>query len=175
MSGIKLDKRLIFVNVEDTSRDQIFQMMCGKLQECGYVKETYYQALQDREKEYPTGIQGQYLAFAMPHTYPEHVLKSGICVAVCRHAIPFGSMEDSSLSLPCTVIFHAGHHRSEAAPVPAQAADGGDAGSKAGGTPEGGRLAGRGRGRFSHSFLHLPDGRAMDYKYFTEREEHSEA
>lgn len=26
-------------------------------------------------------------------------------MAVCRHAIPFGSMEDSSLSLPCTVIF----------------------------------------------------------------------
>lgn len=105
MNGIKLDKRLIFVNVENSDKDQVLKTMSKRLWECGYVKETFYQALQDRERKYPTGIQGQYLSFAMPHTYPEHVLKSGICVAVCKHTIPFGSMEDRDSLLPCSIIF----------------------------------------------------------------------
>ena len=44
----------------------------------GYVKESYTSAILEREKQFPTGLKTPGINIAMPHTYPEHVIKPAI-------------------------------------------------------------------------------------------------
>ena len=52
----KLKEELIIPGLEAKSSDDIFEALGGKLVKQGYCKESYVQALKDREAEFPTGI-----------------------------------------------------------------------------------------------------------------------
>lgn len=48
-----LDKKFIELDVEQSSRDSLLEYMGGKLLAENIVKETYPQAIVEREKEFP--------------------------------------------------------------------------------------------------------------------------
>ena len=49
-----LNEELVFRNVEASTDSEVLAYLAGELYQKGYVKEEYIQAIQDREKEYPT-------------------------------------------------------------------------------------------------------------------------
>ena len=51
-----LDKKFIELDVEQSSRDSLLEYMGGKLLAENIVKETYPQAIVEREKEFTTRI-----------------------------------------------------------------------------------------------------------------------
>lgn len=57
-----------------------------------YVKKSFKQALLTREEEFPTGLQLENVAVAIPHTYSEHVLKPFIYINKLDRPVRFIQM-----------------------------------------------------------------------------------
>lgn len=61
-----LNEELVFRNVEASTDSEVLAYLAGELYQKGYVKEEYIQAIQDREKEYPTGLPSTPPGIAIP-------------------------------------------------------------------------------------------------------------
>jgi len=77
-----------------TAEDALKQMS-AMLLEKGYVKESYRNAIIEREKKFPTGLklQGE-INVALPHADIEHVLRPALAVGVLEKAFEFRNMAD---------------------------------------------------------------------------------
>ncbi|WP_281790759.1 PTS sugar transporter subunit IIA [Faecalibaculum rodentium] len=85
--------------------NDVFQAMAARLQEQGCVKDSFLEAVENREKEYPTGILFENTGFAIPHTDSAHVNESQICFASLKKPVPFASMIDKSESVDVELVF----------------------------------------------------------------------
>lgn len=101
-----IKKDLILLNMEADSRKDAFIRMATLLKENGYVKDTYLEGIEKREEIYPTGIElpGGFFA-AIPHTDPNHVSESAICLGILREPVRFRSIENREKKLPVRNIF----------------------------------------------------------------------
>ena len=72
----------------------------------GYVKETYEDAINNREVDFPTGLEltGDYNV-AIPHAESEHVNKPAIVLAQLQNSIQWENMEDPDSTLPVHLVF----------------------------------------------------------------------
>lgn len=82
---------LIARGLSMNSRDELFGHIGADLLARGYVRESYAQALKDREIAYPTGLQVSG-GVAIPHTDASHVLKDALVVTTFDQPIEFGEM-----------------------------------------------------------------------------------
>lgn len=70
----ELTKRdLINIKNDAKSYEDFFTQAFNILLEKGYVKETFYNGILEREKKYPTGLEMPKIVIAIPHTDAEHV------------------------------------------------------------------------------------------------------
>ena len=63
-----LKEKLIFIDVEAKDREEAIGKMAKELYKKGYVKESYINAILDREKVFPTGLPTEEVGVAIPHT-----------------------------------------------------------------------------------------------------------
>jgi PTS system galactitol-specific IIA component len=89
---LTISEDLILVNQEVSSKEDIIRKLGGLLFEHGFVKDTYTQAVLDREIVYPTGLSARVTGVAVPHTDTEHVNNSAVAVATLRDPIIFNGM-----------------------------------------------------------------------------------
>ena len=89
---LSIEENLILVKEKVVSREEIIRKLGRLLYEKGFVKDTYTQAVLDREIEYPTGLQARVTGVAIPHTDTEHVLKPAVAIATLEHPIIFNGM-----------------------------------------------------------------------------------
>lgn len=102
----KIDEKLIQVGVEVHSCEEAIGAMGAMLVEHGYVKNSYIQALLDREKEFPTGLMAAGFGVAIPHADASHVHNTTTAVWVLENSIPFhvmGGEEDEVVAV--SIIF----------------------------------------------------------------------
>lgn len=68
--------------------------MGGNLTTEGFAKESYVQALKDRERDFPTGLimNDEGLAIALPHTAIDHVNKAATSIARLKNPVEFHVM-----------------------------------------------------------------------------------
>ena len=104
--GDLITKNLILLGVEAGTKEEALRKTSGLLQSQGYVKETFYSALLEREAEYPTGLALPACDIAIPHVTPEHVTRSGIAVAVLKHAVKFRRVDDPEAEAEVRIIFN---------------------------------------------------------------------
>lgn len=64
---------LINVENESLNYESFFEDASKTLLKKGYVKESFYKAILEREKKYPTGLELPKITIAIPHTDTEHV------------------------------------------------------------------------------------------------------
>lgn len=105
MSTSMLHEDLIFLNYKTTNFKNLIEELSHILYKKGYVKESYTSAILEREKQFPTGLKTPGINIAMPHTYPEHVIKPAILVATLENPIDFHEMGNSSNTVPAKLIF----------------------------------------------------------------------
>jgi|SRR5699024_2324866 len=86
------DKKLIFYDVDAADRNDLYKKISDALLQKGFVKEDFYQALNSREDEFPTGIVTKYLPIALPHANPENVNKPFIAVVHTKKQIQIQQM-----------------------------------------------------------------------------------
>jgi len=89
---LSIKESLILVKEKVTSQEEIIRKLGGMLFENGFVKDTYTQAVLDREIEYPTGLQARVTGVAIPHTDTEYVLKPAVAIATLKDPIIFNGM-----------------------------------------------------------------------------------
>lgn len=100
----KVTEDLILLNIPGNSRDEALKYIADLFMEKGIAKPTFYEALLQRENEYPTGLPIGEINFAIPHTYPEHINRIAVCVATLQNTVIFKNMGNPEEDVPVRVI-----------------------------------------------------------------------
>ncbi len=87
---------LIFLDVELTSRDDVFEFISNKMQSAGIVTDSasYVEALVAREKHSSTALGNN---FAIPHGILESITKPAVCIVRLKDEILWEDLSDDPL------------------------------------------------------------------------------
>ena len=101
-----LKPALIFPGAEAASYEEVFQQVGGALTAAGYTKSTYVEALIEREREYPTGLDVDGWGVAIPHTPVEHVhSETVIAIAIFKNPVEFVQMGTDDETVGVRIVF----------------------------------------------------------------------
>lgn len=101
----ELDSRLVAMEIGAGSMEAVMEDMGGRFIRLGYCKDSYIQALKEREREFPTGIDIDGVGVAMPHTDVSHVNRSGIGIATLKAPVTFTHMATDDVPVPVKLVF----------------------------------------------------------------------
>ena len=87
-----IDEKIILVKELIKDKEEIIRKLGGLLLANGFVKETYTQAVYDRELVYPTGLKARVTGVAVPHTDTIHVNKPAVAIATLKDPVIFNGM-----------------------------------------------------------------------------------
>lgn len=96
MEDLLIKRELIRFHSRQTSVEGIFREAYEALLEKGYVRETYLEALLEREAAHPTALALGSINIAIPHVDPVHVKRGGIMAVALEKPVAFRHMMDSS-------------------------------------------------------------------------------
>lgn len=100
-----LNPELIEIDVEaKTSRD-VLERLAKLLTSKGYTKESYLEAVIEREKVFPTGLPTEAVGVAIPHADIKHVNKPAIAMAVLRNPVKFQVMGNPDEEVDVKLVF----------------------------------------------------------------------
>lgn len=86
------NEELVFLDYSFRDQHEFFQKISSFLYERGYVKSSFYKAISQREKKYPTGLRIEPFHVAIPHTDPSNIVRPFIAVVRPDHTIQFNEM-----------------------------------------------------------------------------------
>ncbi|MGX7107398.1 PTS sugar transporter subunit IIA [Hutsoniella sourekii] len=104
---------LIFLNETFNDSSELFDFVAGESTKLGLSKDTYAQALKDREIEFPTGLQLENYGVAIPHSDSVHINEEFIAVVTLKEPVEFKSMEDPDQSVETRLVFVLGLTKAE--------------------------------------------------------------
>lgn len=104
-SLFELDKQLIELQYEASSREEVTTYLAKRLEAEGYIKSSFLPAVLEREKTYPTGLPLATFGVAIPHTDPEHVHKPAISVATLKEPVIFHKMGSPDETVQAKIVF----------------------------------------------------------------------
>jgi len=104
--GKLLVESAIILGYQAKDAEDIVSTLGERLQQAGFVRETFVEAALTREKSMPTGLplSGDVNA-AIPHTDVEHVLKAGVALATLTSPITFQNMAQPDVGVEVKLIF----------------------------------------------------------------------
>lgn len=94
MSDVRFDENLVVFVEGAGTYQEVESYMSQVLLEQGYVRESFSQAIADREVAYPTGLEFGEHSIAMPHCDIEHVVSPAICMGVLEKPVDWRRMDD---------------------------------------------------------------------------------
>lgn len=100
-----IDKDNIFIDPVVNGRSELFKFLSKGLYEKGFVKKGFYEALIEREKDHPTGLDTGKIKIAIPHTDPDMILKESIVLITVNDPIIFNEMGSPNSMLGVSIIF----------------------------------------------------------------------
>ena len=104
-SQIEVREDLIFIDLDCDSREELIKYISDQMMNVGKVKDTYCNAVLERELIYPTGLNTGDIKVASPHTDPVHVNSAGISVATLKNRVEFKNMEDPNQNIDVDLVF----------------------------------------------------------------------
>lgn len=97
-------EELIFLDIEGETKEEVLGNLSTKLFEIGYVKDSFKDAIIEREKNFPTGLPTEDVKVALPHTDTIHVEKPVIAIGILNSPVVFEDM-GSGDELNIEIIF----------------------------------------------------------------------
>lgn len=96
----------VILGMEAEDASEVIRTIGGKLLFAGYVRETFIDAVLEREKTIPTGLplSGDHHA-AIPHTDVEHVIKPGLGMATLVRPVVFNNMISPQETVEVRLVF----------------------------------------------------------------------
>lgn len=101
----ELKEPLIEIGMEARTSQDVFCQLGGALIREGYTKESYVEALAERESNFPTGLDINGIGVAIPHTDVSHVNQSGIAIAVLKEPVTFIQMATDDEEVKVKLVF----------------------------------------------------------------------
>jgi len=99
-----IKEEFIYLDKSFSSKEEALRYMGSQLEENNVVKNTYVDAIIEREKIYPTGLMSSLYGVALPHTDSIHVNESCLSVAVLKDDIGFNDMGNPEGEVQIKVI-----------------------------------------------------------------------
>lgn len=99
------EKNYLAVALSGKTDREILEQMAEVFWKEGYVKETFREAIVQRELAFPTGLPMGEVNVAIPHTDPEHVNKAGFCLGILDNPVTFSVMGAEGETVDVSVIF----------------------------------------------------------------------
>lgn len=96
---------LIFLNKKFEKRNELLEFVSKELCSKGYVKESFENAIKNREEVFPTGLDTGDIQVAIPHTDSEYVNKTAISILTLSKKVEFSEMSDKSNSVNAEIVF----------------------------------------------------------------------
>ena len=88
MADLSFDSSLVVrIDEEGLSCEDVERRLAAVLEGQGYVKDTYAQAIVDREANFPTALDMGGLNVAIPHCDVVNVNKAAMCMGVLAHPV----------------------------------------------------------------------------------------
>lgn len=100
-----IDKRHVMVGLNAETSEEVIRTVGQMFRDTDCVKDTFIDAVIEREKVYPTGMNLKYNAIAMPHTFPKHVNRPGIALAKLDKPVTFMHMGSTGEEVHAEMIF----------------------------------------------------------------------
>ncbi len=111
MEGACIDlfkPELVFLDLEAADRHDLFRQLGAALASQRYIEDTWYEAIVERERNFPTGLQFEAVAVALPHVDPAHLKKPYIAVVRPCRPIVFEGMAGIGGDVPAELIVNLG-------------------------------------------------------------------
>lgn len=108
MNGDMIKKELIELDFDVENQNEYFEKMAKKLNQLGYVKDTFLEAILKREEKFPTALPLEPYIVAIPHVEPEHVKKPFIAVSRLKNPIEWREMAANENVLNTKFVFMLG-------------------------------------------------------------------
>lgn len=99
------DEKNIELGIYAKNSIDFLKKVVPELKKNGYVNEEYLSGILEREKEFPTGLATKTYPIAIPHGFPENVIKPGIFVYKVNRPISFKQMGSSTEVVDVRMIF----------------------------------------------------------------------
>lgn len=101
-----ISPNLIMTGMTVLDDEDAIRSLVGLLTLDGKAGREYSDAVIAREHVFPTGLPTQPVGVAIPHSDPEGVIQSGVCVGVLSEPVPFGMMgTDGSAKVNVQIVF----------------------------------------------------------------------
>ena len=106
MNVENIHESLIFPHLDASSQEEVFEKMGSALIEQGYCKDSYVDALKEREKHFSTGVDvGALCSVAIPHTDVSHVKKSAVAIATLDKPVTWIHMGTEDVEVEVQIVF----------------------------------------------------------------------
>ncbi|MDO4800436.1 MAG: PTS sugar transporter subunit IIA, partial [Bacillota bacterium] len=93
MKQIWVEPQEIWIDAKFSTSEEALSAMANHLVNRGICKPSFVEAILNREREFPTGLETlSGIGVALPHTDAEHVLCDRLAIAILEREIPFGAM-----------------------------------------------------------------------------------
>ncbi len=103
--AVALSPRLVWLRMKAASAEEVIRRMAARLEEAGFVRPSFVEAVLERERTNPTGLPlaGE-LHVAIPHADVEHVIAPALAVATLERPVAFRNMANPEETVPVSVV-----------------------------------------------------------------------
>ena len=95
---------LVEINLNVKSDEEVINILGNRLLNYGYVDLRFIESVQNREREFPTGLPS-IIPVAIPHTNAGYCKKSAFAVGVLSKDVAFREMGSPQNTLPIEIVF----------------------------------------------------------------------
>ncbi|MDA1372777.1 MAG: PTS sugar transporter subunit IIA [Proteobacteria bacterium] len=96
---------MVLFGLEASDKAEGVRSLAALFVEKEYVKDTYADAVLQREEVFPTGLRMVDLHVAIPHCNVEHCIKAGIAVSVLSSPVKFVEMATNNQVVDTEIVF----------------------------------------------------------------------
>lgn len=104
MSFVDFNVNLVELQIKAENKEEVIKILTDKLLEEGYTKDTFYENVLRREKEFPTGLPSV-IPMAICHTESEHVNSSAIALGTLVDPVEFQEMGTPERTVQAEMVF----------------------------------------------------------------------
>ena len=105
LGDVYISPELILMNIEAKTDQEAIEILAKHLYEKGIVKESYIDAVKEREKVFSTGLNFEEMGIAIPHTDSIHVNRQAIAVGILKEPVKFCHMGMPEEPVKCEMMF----------------------------------------------------------------------
>lgn len=101
----ELSEARVVPSLEASSMEEVMEGLGTVMIDRGYAKDTYVDALVERERNFPTGLDINGVGVAIPHTDVSHVLKEGMAIGKLSKPVQFTLMGTDDETTDVSLVF----------------------------------------------------------------------